>query len=163
MDVDIIQADYGDPQHRDELPRILNAYASAPMGGGVPLNDFAKDNLVEKLFQLPHAFSVLTYGDRAPAGLVNCFKGFAIFVCQSLINIHDVVVWRNFRRLGLSQDMLQKVETIARDPDCCKITLEILSNNTIAQKTHAKSILIQKRQALWLVPLGATTPQSLRG
>ena len=163
MDVDIIQADYGDPQQREEIPRILNAYASDPMGGGVPLGDFAKHHLVQKLSQLPHAFSVLAYVDGAPAGLVNCFEGFSTFACQSLVNIHDVVVLEKFRGLGLSQDMLQKVEAIARDRDCCKITLEVLSNNTIAQKAYAKFGLIQNRQALWLVPLGATTPQSLRG
>lgn len=138
MEVDIIQADYGDSKQRAEIPQILNAYASDPMGGGVPLSEFAKDNLVEKLSRHPHAFSVLAYVDGAPAGLVNCFEGFSTFACQPLINIHDVVVLEKFRGLGLSQGMLQKVEAIARDRDCCKITLEVLSNNTIAQKAYAK-------------------------
>lgn len=138
MDVDFIQADYADPKQRVEIPQILNAYASDPMGGGVPLSDFAKGNLVEKLSQLPQAFSVLAYADGAPAGLVNCFEGFSTFACQSLINIHDVVVLEEFRGHGLSQGMLQKVEAIARERGCCKITLEVLSNNTIAQKAYAK-------------------------
>ena len=138
MDVEIIQADYADPKHRKEIPLVLNAYASDPMGGGVPLSAFTKENLVEKLSRLPHAFAVLAYVDGEPAGLVNCFEGFSTFSCQPLINIHDLVVLEKFRGLGLSQAMLQKVEVIARERDCCKITLEVLSNNTIAKKAYAK-------------------------
>lgn len=138
MDVQIIQADYGDPKQREEIPKILNAYASDPMGGGVPLSDFAKANLVEKLSQHPNAFSILAYVDGEPAGLVNCLQGISTFACRPLINIHDVVVLEGFRGHGLSQRMLEKVEDIAQERDCCKITLEVLSNNTVAKNAYTK-------------------------
>ena len=138
MDVEIIQADYADPKHRKDIPRVLSAYASDPMGGGVPLSDFTKTNLVDKLSALGHAFTILAYVDGEPAGLVNCLEGFSSFACHPLINIHDVVVLENFRGHGLSQSMLQKVEAIAQERSCCKITLEVLSNNTIAKKAYAK-------------------------
>ena len=138
MDIEIIQADYRDPKHRREIVLILDAYASEPMGGGVPLSDYAKENLVEKLSRLPHAFSILAYVDGEPAGLVNCFEGFSTFACQPLINIHDLAVLANFRGHGLSQRMLQKVEVIARERGCCKLTLEVLSNNAIAKNAYAK-------------------------
>ncbi len=138
MEIEIIQADYRDPKHHREIVLILDAYASEPMGGGVPLSDYAKENLVEKLSRLPHAFSILAYVDGKPAGLVNCFEGFSTFACQPLINIHDLAVLAKFRGHGLSQHMLQKVEAIARERGGCKLTLEVLSNNTIAQNAYAK-------------------------
>ena len=138
MDVEIIQADYVDPRHRQDIPVILNAYASDPMGGGVPLSAFTKENLVKKLSELGHAFTILAYVGGEPAGLVNCLEGFSSFACLPLINIHDVVVLENFRGYGLSQAMLQKVEAIARDRGCCKLTLEVLSNNTIAKNAYTK-------------------------
>ena len=138
MEIEIIQADFDEPKHRKEIPLLLNAYASDPMGGGVPLSDFAKENLVTKLSQVPNAFSILAYVDGEPAGLVNCLQGFSTFACQPLINVHDVVVLGKFRGHGLSQGMLQKVEAIARARNCCKITLEVLSNNTIAKNAYAK-------------------------
>jgi ribosomal protein S18 acetylase RimI-like enzyme len=138
MKVDIIQADYRDPKQREQIPQILSAYAGDPMGGGVPLSDFAKENLVGKLSQIPQAFSVLAYVDGTPAGLVNCFQGFSTFSCQPLINVHDLVVLAEFRGHGLSQGMLQKVEAIARERGCCKITLEVLSNNDIAKSAYTK-------------------------
>lgn len=38
-----------------------------------------------------------------------------------------------FRGLGLSQRMLHKVEDIARQRGCCKITLEVLEGNAVAR------------------------------
>ncbi|GAB5561698.1 MAG: GNAT family N-acetyltransferase [Synoicihabitans sp.] len=138
MDVEIIQADYTDSKQSQDIPFLLNAYASDPMGGGVPLSDFTKANLVKKLAKLPHAFSILAYVGGEPAGLVNCFETLSSFACQPLINIHDVVVLETFRGHGLSQRMLQKVEVIARERGCCKITLEVLSNNTVAKNAYTK-------------------------
>lgn len=34
--------------------------------------------------------------------------------------------------------MLEKVEEIARSKDCCKVTLEVLSNNEVAKSAYRK-------------------------
>ncbi len=73
------------------------------MGGGQALPESVRKNLAVTLATVPHAFSVLCYVDGAPAGLINCFEGFSTFKCLPLVNIHDIVVHRNFRGLGLSQ------------------------------------------------------------
>lgn len=52
--------------------------------------------------------------------------------------MHDVSVIDKFRGLGLSQKMLQKVEEIARQRGCCKITLEVLEGNAVAQASYRK-------------------------
>lgn len=54
-----------------------------------------------------------------------------------MVNVHDVVVKEQFRGLGLSQ-MLQKVEERARQRGCCKITLEVLEGNALAQSAYRK-------------------------
>ncbi len=60
------------------------------------------------------------------------------FKCKPLINIHDVVVLNEFRRLGISQRMLSKVEEIAKEKGCCKMTLEVLEGNKAAQNSYLK-------------------------
>lgn len=117
---------------------LLDAYASDPMGGGNPLSDEVKDNLVKELARLPHAFSIIAYLDDEPVGLVNCFEGFSTFVCKPLVNIHDVVVLAKYRGHGISQKMLAKVEEIARAKGCCKMTLEVLSKNEAAMSAYRK-------------------------
>lgn len=138
MKIDIVKADYFDQAHRKAIPFLLNEYAKDPMGGAEPLSQYTYDNLADKLAKLPHAFSIIAYVDGKPAGLINCFEAFSTFACKPLINTHDIAVLPEYRGLGLSQKMLNKVEEIAREKGCCKITLEVLSNNTVAKSAYEK-------------------------
>ncbi|CAD5252651.1 acetyltransferase (GNAT) family protein [Alteromonas sp. 76-1] len=138
MNIEIIKADYFDDAHKQAIPYLLNEYAKDPMGGAEALSKHTYDNLVDKLSTLPHAFSILAYVDGKPAGLINCFEAFSTFACKPLINTHDIAVLPEFRGLGLSQKMLDKVEEIALEKGCCKITLEVLSNNTVAKSAYEK-------------------------
>jgi ribosomal protein S18 acetylase RimI-like enzyme len=138
MKLEIVQADYSNKRHQDDIPMLLDAYASDPMGGSVPLNKEVKENLVQELSRRPYAFSVIAYVDKIPAGLVNCFEAFSTFSCKPLINIHDVMVLEKFRGRGISKRMLQKVEEMAISRGCCKITLEVLENNPVAKSVYRK-------------------------
>jgi len=137
-DILVLQASYTDGLHAEAIGVVLNAYAEDPMGGGHPLPEDILRQLPGELAKRPHAFSVLAFVGGEPAGLVNCFEGFSTFACRPLVNVHDVAVMPRFRGLGLSQKMLQKVEDIARQRGCCKITLEVLEGNAVAQASYGK-------------------------
>ena len=134
----VLQASYTNPLHAEAIGIVLNHYAEDPMGGGHSLDPDLLRRLPEELARRPHAFSVLAFVGGEPAGLVNCFEGFSTFACRPLVNVHDVMVMEQFRGLGLSQKMLQKVEEIARQRGCCKITLEVLEGNELAQSAYRK-------------------------
>jgi ribosomal protein S18 acetylase RimI-like enzyme len=138
MAVEIICLDYLDLGQANDMVYLLNAYACDPMGGGKALSVEVQENIAREMAKLPHAFSVIAYVEGKPAGLVNCFEAFSTFMCKPLINIHDVIVLEAFRGIGLSHKMLEKVEEIAREKQCCKITLEVLSKNEIAKASYAK-------------------------
>ncbi len=139
MNIDVIKADYANAVHEKEIKFLLDAYARDSMGGGKPLDDWVMENIVRELAKLPHAFSVLAYVEAAPAGLINCFEGFSTFTCKPLVNVHDVVVLEAYRGRGISQNMMGKVEEIARSRGCCKITLEVLSGNEAAKASYRRS------------------------
>ncbi|MBH3404841.1 MULTISPECIES: GNAT family N-acetyltransferase [Pseudomonas] len=134
----VLQASYTNPVHAEAIGVVLNHYAEDPMGGGHPIAPELLQQLPAELAKRPHAFSVLAFVGGEPAGLVNCFEGFSTFACKPLVNVHDVSVVTKFRGLGLSQKMLRKVEDIARQRGCCKITLEVLEGNAVAQNSYAK-------------------------
>lgn len=134
----VLQASYSNPVQAEAIGLLLNHYAQDPMGGGKGLSADLLAQLPAELAKRPHAFSVLAFVGGEPAGLVNCFEGFSTFACRPLVNVHDVVVMEQFRGLGLSQKMLQKVEEIARQRGCCKITLEVLEGNPVAQASYRK-------------------------
>lgn len=138
MHIEVIEVNYTDPHQAKDLISLLNAYAQDPMGGGSALTPFVIDNLVNELSKLPHAFSVLCYVNNIPAGLINCFEAFSTFSCKPLVNIHDVIVLKAYRGQNLSQKMLTKVEEIARSKGCCKLTLEVLSENEAAKSSYKK-------------------------
>ncbi len=137
-DILVLQASYTNAVHADAIGLLLNSYAEDPMGGGHSLPADLLQQLPAELAKRPHAFSVLAFVGGEPAGLVNCFEGFSTFACRPLVNVHDVMVKEQFRGLGLSRKMLQKVEEIARQRGCCKITLEVLEGNALAQSAYRK-------------------------
>lgn len=136
MKTNVIQVDYSNEQQGADLVFLLDSYARDPMGGAEPLSASTKAGLVSALAKLPHAFSVICYVDGKPAGLINCFEAFSTFACKPVVNIHDVVVIDAFRGLGLSKQMLTKVEEIAKSRGCCKLTLEVLEGNKVAQASY---------------------------
>lgn len=137
--INIVRVDYSNPQQGTDLVFLLDSYARDPMGGGEPLSQFAKNNLVIELSKRDFGLSLIAYVDDNPAGLLNAFEGFSTFACRPLFNVHDIIVLQQFRGSQLSQLLLQELEGIARTKGCCKITLEVLEGNSIAQRAYQKS------------------------
>ena len=138
MRVEIVKAVYTNETHKAAIPYLLNEYAKDPMGGSEALSENVYGSLVECLSKVAHAFSVIAFVDGEPAALANCFEAFSTFTCKPLINVHDICVLQKFRGLGLSQRLLDKVEDVALQRGCCKITLEVLSNNAVAKSAYEK-------------------------
>jgi ribosomal protein S18 acetylase RimI-like enzyme len=138
----VVLADYSDGRHAGAIVALLDAYAQDPAGGGAPLSDFAKQNLVQELDKRPQVFSVLAFDVTAdgdvPVGLVNCIEGFSTFACKPLVNVHDVVVLGSHRGQRVGEQMLFVVEQIATARGACKLTLEVLSGNRSAIKLYER-------------------------
>lgn len=137
--VEIIrQIDLGDALDSAALLELLDGYASDPMGGGQVLADEVRASLIPRLQECGHYLGIIAWQDETPVGLVNCFEGFSTFAARPLLNIHDIVIVKDARGTGLSQRLLAKVEELARERGCCKLTLEVLSNNHVAQGAYRK-------------------------
>ena len=136
--IEVVRARYGNPAHAAALVDLLDAYARDPAGGGEPLSDFARDNLIAELAARPFIFSVLAFDGDAPVGLVNAIEGFSTFACRPLVNVHDVVVTASHRGRGIAAQLLAEVEAIARERGACKLTLEVLDGNASARALYRR-------------------------
>lgn len=140
MAFSVKQVDYLDPQDAADFVRLLREYARFENCDRPEL-----EGLPGMLAGLGNAFSVLAFADAdafadqwRPVGLINCFVGFSTFQLRPVVNIHDVIVTREFRGRGIAGVMLQAVERIARDQGCCRLTLEVYDDNHPARRAYEK-------------------------
>lgn len=136
--VDIKLADYACRADAQAILGLLNHYAKDPMGGGEPLSQYVLDNLINRLAAMHGTFTVLAFHQGMAVGLINCFESFSTFKCLPIVNIHDVIVRKNFRGQQLSIKMLTLVEKIAKQKGSCKLTLEVLEGNHPARHIYEK-------------------------
>lgn len=136
---EIIKADLARPEHAQALVQLMQEYALDSMGGGQALPDHVQANLAAELHKRAAVHVVLALVDRQPAGLAVCIEGFSTFACKPLLNIHDMIVSQRYRGQGLSMLLLQKAEAIAYELGCCKVTLEVLEGNRIAQSAYRRA------------------------
>jgi ribosomal protein S18 acetylase RimI-like enzyme len=134
--IEIVEANLSLPVHAEAVVQLMDTYALDPMGGGRGLSDYVKANLPAELAKRKSAHVILSFVDTKPAGLIVCLEGFSTFACKPLLNIHDVIVAVPYRGRGLSKRLLQKAEDLAIDLGCCKLTLEVLEGNHVAQSAY---------------------------
>ena len=134
--IETVIADLTTKKHADAYLNLMSHYACDPMGGGEDISDFAKKNLISSLLKRSDIFIVLIFSGDQPAALLTAIEGFSTFACKPLFNIHDVVVHSDFRGKRLTKCLFEKIEELAQQRDCCKITLEVLSGNDVACKAY---------------------------
>ncbi|MBC3861486.1 GNAT family N-acetyltransferase [Undibacterium jejuense] len=132
----ILQADLQQVQHADDLVLMLNTYASDPMGGGEPLSDFVRQNLIAELQKRPNIRGFLAYQNDQAVGFAICIEGFSTFACKPLLNIHDFGVHPDFRGWGIAKKLLGFISDFAQTHAYCKITLEVLQGNAPAHALY---------------------------
>ena len=136
--IDIVKANLSTIQHADALIELMNTYATDPMGGGIELAEEVKRSLAPILSKRTDVHIFLAFVDSQAAGLMTSFEGFSTFQCKPLLNIHDVIVASQYRGLGLSRMLFDATENLAIKIGCCKLTLEVLENNTIAKTAYSQ-------------------------
>ena len=132
----ILRADYSNPAHAQALIALLDEYASGPSGGGEPLPQSVKAELIPALQRTSNALSLLAFAGDEPIGLLNAFETLSTFKAKPLINIHDIAVTENWRRKGVGRALILELESSARQRGCGKLTLEVLERNLGAQALY---------------------------
>lgn len=137
--IEIVTANLERQQHSEALIQLLDAYARDPMGGGEPLSDRVRLHLPTALAARPGTVVLLAWQGQTPVGLLIGLEGFSTFACQSLLNVHDLYVSANQRGRGIAQRLLDRAEQVAIERGYCKLTLEVLEGNSVAQAAYRRS------------------------
>jgi GNAT superfamily N-acetyltransferase len=139
VNLEVVPLDLSDLAQAAIWLDLLDHYASDPMGGGDGLSDYAKLHLVATMREVPGFHGALAWLDGQAVGLIDCFAGFSTFAARPLLNVHDIVVHQSRRGRGIGQALLAWAEARASQLGCCKLTLEVLSNNTRAMASYQQA------------------------
>lgn len=137
-DFQVIEANLSLPSHAEGLVALLDEYAGSTEGGGKRLAEQVRLCLPSELARRTHAHVLIAWREGRAVGLLIAFEGFSTFQCRPLLNIHDVYVSEDCRGRGIAKRLFEAAEALARVLGCCKLTLEVLEHNEIAQKAYAR-------------------------
>ena len=139
----IILANLDLPAHQQAIISLLDMYCRDEFGSGKPLPDDTKHGLIEGL---RHARGICFLAETGSPtdtsefiGLALCLPSFSSFRAKPIINIHDIAVAPGHRGKGVGKALLQGVEKEARHRGCCKVTLEVRDDNTIAKAAYLRA------------------------
>lgn len=138
MKVETRLADYNNAEDAKNIIEQLDEYARDPMGGGIALSKDVKENLIPNLAKREDALSFIIFVNGKAAGMANCFEGFSTFKSQPLLNIHDFAISKKYRGMGLALQLMAEIESFAVKKNYCKLTLEVLEGNKVAQNAYIK-------------------------
>jgi ribosomal protein S18 acetylase RimI-like enzyme len=138
MQLRIRQANFADPRDGTGIVTVLDSYAADPVGGGQPLSRDVRERLVPALRDHPTARVFLAFAADEPVGVAVCFLGLSTFRARPLLNIHDLAVVPQHRGKGIGRALLRAAEDHARLEGCCKLTLEVQDDNTLARTLYQR-------------------------
>jgi GNAT superfamily N-acetyltransferase len=167
MPVSLRRAELDDPDDRETIVQLTDAYARDPMGGGEPLPDEVQDGLVEAMREhgnvvvwlaeregdpvgisgrgdegsRPERLRDAEHEDRErarhPVGILTGIVTFSTFAASSTLNVHDIAVLEDHRGQGIGAKLLQAAEAWAREEDLARMSLEVLEENP-AQRLYER-------------------------
>ena len=132
------EADLRAPADAAAVVELVNAYASDPVGGGVPLPPDVRARLVPGLRAHPTSLVLLAFEGDRPIGIAVCFFGFSTFQAGPLLNVHDLAVLEAWRGRGVGRVLLDAIEERALSRGCVKLTLEVQDENIRARRAYER-------------------------
>jgi len=147
-------ADLDNERDSLEYRAQLAAYALDPMGGAQSLPEHRLQRVLEDLRQMPQARLFLARVGGQAVGFATCFSAYSTFRARPLWNIHDIAVLEDHRGLGIGKALLQHITRAAQLEGCCKLTLEVRQDNTVAEGLYRQlgfaATQFQDRQVQYL-------------
>ncbi len=123
-------------EHQKAFYKLMNAYMLDPMGSSTPFEQELYHKVLDDLEHQDNYLGVLVRHEGEFIGLANCFYAYSTFRGGRLLNIHDFIVLPEARGFGAGRYLMKSIKAIARKGNCCKITLEVREDNTVAKSLY---------------------------
>lgn len=130
MSTQIQYIDIRNLEHRKALEALFREYS-------LDTSASIESTIVNQLFELPYFHGFLCMNGNEEQGFAVCFESFSTYRAKKMLNIHDFMISRNARGLGLGKLLLSGIENYCFENDYLKITLEVDEDNEIAKRLYS--------------------------
>lgn len=120
----------------NDIIYVLESYKMDSMGESEPYTLNQRRKLIEQLKFYPRLYVFLAYRDDKVTGGALCFNTFSSFTAMDIINIHDICVIKEFRKLGIGHLLMKSIILKASELNCSRVTLEVRADNGIARRLY---------------------------
>ena len=134
--IKIVEANLDNKKHQNDIIAMTQAYALDEMGNNAVLPENILQNLIPGLKAIPTTIIFLAYINEKAVGIATCFTGFSTFNARPLVNIHDFAVLPEYRKMGISRQLMEAVEEKAKRLEYCRLTLEVSEKNKRAKHIY---------------------------
>jgi ribosomal protein S18 acetylase RimI-like enzyme len=153
-------ANLDDPADQAATIELLDMYCRDEFGDSAPLSDEARRNLIPGLKAHGGGKVFLAFANGDAVGLAICLVGFSSFRGRPLINIHDIAVRPESRGRGVGRALLAAISQEAERTGCCKVTLEVRSDNKRAQALYSSEGFVATEPQTWFWSKPITRPDT---
>ena len=157
---DVRLANLDDSADQAAIIELLDMYCRDEFGDGAPLSDEARLNLIPGLKAHGGSKVFLAFDRSVAVGLAICFAGFSSFKGKPLLNIHDIAVRPESRGQGVGRALLDAISREAQRLGCCKVTLEVRSDNERAKALYASEGFAGTDPQTWFWTKPLTRPDT---
>jgi ribosomal protein S18 acetylase RimI-like enzyme len=137
MEINILECDFKNNEHRNKIVELTEAFLLDPISGSKTLSTEVRENLVPCLENHPGILILFALVNNQYVGLCICYTNISSFKAKPYFNVHDVSVLEPFRGKGIGRKLLERVADIAVQRGYCKITLEVHETNLRAQALYS--------------------------
>lgn len=161
----IIHGDLENFKHSTALISLINEYRTDTMGGSLSALDRDSENkLIDGLKNHPAALILFAVSENdIITGMAICFEGFSTFQAAGLFNVHDLIVYKHYRKRGIGRSLLEYVCNEAQRRKFCRVTLEVRTDNESAKRLY-RSVSFRPCESpmeFWINSLNSDSPAQL--
>jgi ribosomal protein S18 acetylase RimI-like enzyme len=135
-EIEVFECNFSISLHRLKILELMNEYIADEMGGGELIRGEKILDLLNGLQSHPSKIILFASVNHQIVGLTNCFINFSTFAAKPFINIHDIIINKQYRGKGVGRALLNSITKKANDYGCSKITLEVREDNHRAQELY---------------------------
>jgi ribosomal protein S18 acetylase RimI-like enzyme len=127
--MEIREIDRTSQEDINKLSALFQQYAAE-------VNPDMSAGIAHELSELPYFRGFMVFDEGQPLAFCVCYETYSTYRSKNVWNIHDVMVSKSARGLGVSRKLIEFVLSRAKASNVAKVTLEVEDGNSVAKNLY---------------------------